>query len=448
MLVPAAIKRPHALGYTIAALIIIISGIASSAYVYVRIDQTGRAHIMDRAETISQAVTPELLSALAGTEEDVERSEYLTLKSLLARMRAVNSDIRFVYLVGERSDKSLFFYVDSEDAESPDYSPPGQEYPEASAAMYDLFTTGTPRTEGPTRDRWGVWISGYAPIYDVDGHVRALLGLDMPASAFVTNAVAYALLPFLFSMVLLVILVGTAQLRARDYRALGQKAEFLSIASHEIRTPLTGIRWAVEGVLATRGVLTDPHTRDILGRVHESCLTLIARVNNLLDVTAFESRGKAVLHKSSIDIRSFVSEIADSLSLSAAQRNVSIVIDPTYDTATTMMADPQTMHHVFFNLISNAVKYTNPDTEVRLSYQLGPTMHSFIFSDKGPGMSPEDQQHIFEGYHRTLEAVRSGQYGSGLGLYLVRTAATLHGGSVTVESAPGTGARFTLNLPR
>lgn len=448
MLFPTQIRRPNPLAYAFTAVAIVAIGIAASIFVYIQMDQSLRGHIMDRALTVAESLSIADISALAGDARDLESESYARLKSLLTRIREVNDDTRFVYLVDTRPNDTLLFLVDSEPADSPDYSPPGQEYTEATPAMHELFRTGQVVTEGPNRDRWGVWISAYAPVVDADGTVIALLGIDLPAYQYMLDIAAYSLLPLLIALLLLVLVTGAERLHAREFQSLGQKAEFLSIASHEIRTPLTGIRWAVESVLTSKKNPVPDDLRVILEHVHESCLMLIARVNNLLDVTALENRGSEVLHKSTITIPSFVEEIVDSLSLSAMQRNVEILIDPSVALAGSLTADPQTMHHVFFNLIANGVKYTNPGTHVVISYAATKSMHVFTVADEGPGMSPHDQQRIFEGYHRTPEAVRSGQYGSGLGLYLVRKATEMHRGTVTVESSPGKGARFTLSLPK
>lgn len=447
MLIPHQIRRPNALAYAFAAIGVVVVGIVASAYVYVAVDRTGRTHIEDRAQTVAVAMSGDLIDRLSGTEADVHSADYRVLKTLLMHMREVNQDVRFAYLVGRHTDGSLFFYADSENPSSSEYSPPGQDYPEATPLMHRVLEAGVSATEGPSPDRWGVWISGYAPVYDSTGRVVALLGLDLPASEFLITALAYSLLPLFLTLLVLILLAAAERMHAKEFKAVGQKAEFLSIASHEIRTPLTGIRWAIETVLKGRNAPTDPEIRTILERVHENCIMLIARVNNLLDVTAFETRGGKVLHRSTFAIKPFVEEIAESLELSAEERDIRVVIDASYDTASTLTADAQTMHHVFFNLIANAIKYTHPHTEVQLTYALERHMHMFRFIDKGPGMSKADQQHIFEGYHRTEEAVRSGQYGSGLGLYLVRKAAEIHGGSVRVESAPGKGACFTLIIP-
>ncbi len=447
-LIPAQIKRPNPLAYAFAGMVVLALGIASSLYVYVMVDKTGRAHIVDRVQTIAQALPAESLKAIAARPGSEQLSDYVAVKDLLIRMRAANHDARFIYVVGAHSDQTLYFLADSEVSGSPEYSPPGQDYPEATALMKDVFTRGISGTEGPDRDRWGVWISGYAPVYDTAGRVVALVGIDIPAVEFILTTAAYALLPLLIALVFLVFVTSAERIHAREYRAVAQKAEFLSIASHEIRTPLTGIRWAVETLLTTKRSPVPQELRPMLEQVHENTIMLIARINNLLDVTAFETRAGGVLHKSRFAARPFIQGIAESLKLSAAQRRVTIRIDDSVTDAGEITADQQTMHHVFFNLLANAVKYTKEDTEVSVSYRGLPRMHEFAIADEGPGMTVTDARHVFDGYHRTEEAVRSGQYGSGLGLYLVRTAIELHGGTVRVESALGAGSKFILTLPK
>ena len=447
-LIPSQIKRPNALAYAFAGVAVLVVGVASSLYVYVMVDRTGRAHLVDRVQTVAQAIPGDTLPAISANPGKEDLPAYTALKDVLIRMRAANHDVRFVYVVGAHTDGSLYFFADSEDSTSLDYSPPGQAYPEATPLMKEVLARGVSGTDGPDRDRWGVWISGYTPVYNSAGRVVALVGVDIPAFEFMATTVAYALLPLLVALIFLVFITSAERIHAREYRAVAQKAEFLSIASHEIRTPLTGIRWAVETVLSSKRSPLPPELRSMLEQVHENTIMLIARINNLLDVTAFETRAGSVLHKTRFAAAPFIQGIADSLKLSAAQRRVTIRIDESVTDAGEILADQQTMHHVFFNLLANAVKYTHEDTEVTVSYRGLPHVHEFSVADEGPGMSAVDARHVFDGYHRTQEAVKSGQYGSGLGLYLARTAVELHGGTVRVESALGAGARFILTLPK
>ncbi len=429
------------------ALLILAICIAAAFYVFDQIDRSSREHILERVATIAVAVPYDDLIVLTGTQEDVGTPAYANVKTYLERMRSVNGDTRFLYLIGKQEDGQLFFYADSESAESPDYSPPGQIYYEATPAMVAFFEDGERRTEGPDRDRWGLWISGYAPVLDSSGNVIAMLGMDLPASRFLTDAAAYALLPILVALMLVIIIFAIERRRAQDRAHVEQKAEFLSIASHEIRTPLTGIRWAVENLLTREHPPVDPKTRAMLAAIHDSCLGLIGRVNNLLDLSTLEDPNAAAMRIETIDIPAFLEDIADSLALSAKPREVRVTLDDSVARAGSFEADRQMMHHAFFNLLTNAIKYTREGSTVTVRHELGGEAHVFRITDQGEGIAEADQERIFAGYYRTKEAVKSGQFGNGLGLYLVKKAAEMHGGSVRVSSTAGEGSTFIISIP-
>jgi len=428
-------------------LLIIAAGIAVSLYVYAQVDRTGRQHIIERTLTLATAIPVGHVQTLSGTEEDLTRPEYIALKSLLMQEREVNPDIRFVYIIGQAPDGELFFYIDSEDSSSDDYSPPGELYPEATPAMYTFFDNGISLAEGPDRDRWGLWISGYAPVRDADGNLIAMLGMDMPAGPYITDLIVYASLPLLFTLLLIILLVLDRTRRRRKEDALAQRAEFLSIASHQIRTPLTGMRWALEQLLASKTSTLSEADRHILSLTHESSSDLIARVNNLLDVTTIEHRGGVNEPNQSVLMRPLFESIKDSLMLSAKRKNITIVLDDTLPNDLELVCDRQAMQHVFFNLIGNAVKYTHPDTDVTVSYGWTPEGHTFCIRDRGLGIAPSEQELIFAGYHRTQQAMDSGEAGSGLGLYLTKQLIELQHGSIRVHSKVGEGSTFTVTLP-
>lgn len=449
MLIPNQDRKRKGLnlGAVLLATFVLAIGGLSASYVYTKVDEAGRSHILERAATIAVAVPQEDLALVAGTEEDLGTVPYESLKGYLARMRSVNPDARFLYLIGQRSTGELFFFADSESAESPDYSPPGQVYYEATPGMFAVFQDAVRRTEGPDQDRWGIWISGYAPVLDEAGKVVALLGMDLPAQNYIVDAVAYALLPFLVSVVVVTGIFALERMRRQELLHLELKEEFLSIASHEIRTPLTGIRWAIEGLLKRRNPPLDARAANVLSLVHESCLGLIGRVNNLLDLTALEGASTSVLRPEPLPLHAFLEDLVDSLTLSAQQRHVTLALDAGVKDAGPVVADRQMLHHALFNLLTNAIKYTREGTTVSISYERAGGTHRIRIADQGNGIPEGAEAKIFSGYSRTDEAVRSGAYGTGLGLYLVKKAAELHKGTIEVRSIPGKGATFILSLP-
>lgn len=429
-----------------AAALVALLGIAGSVYVYAQVDRASRQGVIDRANTLAQAIPASDVGMLRGDASDLGSPAYQELKALMVRERAVNHGIRFIYLIGREPNGTLFFYGDSEDPSSPDYSPPGQEYPEATPEMHAFFQDGQSVSEGPDRDRWGIWVSAYAPVRDADGKLIAMLGMDVPARQYLMDLAAYASLPLLLALLLLILLLADGMRRTRDEGLLSQKAEFLSIASHQIRTPLIGIRWAVEQVLKSEDSALGARDRDILALTHESSLGLIGRVNNLLDITAIERRGPAAPNQSVL-MRPLFEGIADSLSLSAQRKNVTITIDDSVPSGLELIGDRQTLQHIFFNLMGNAVKYTRADTAITISYGWTTDGHEFSIKDHGLGIAPEEQELIFAGYHRTQQAMESGEAGSGLGLYLTKKLVRLQKGSIAVHSAVGKGSTFVVTLP-
>jgi signal transduction histidine kinase len=283
-------------------------------------------------------------------------------------------------------------------------------------------------------------------VLDAQGAVVAVVGLDTSAEEHWLAAAAYALLP-LFAMLALLIIVHTYQRdRLRQLQYIQEKGDFLSIASHEIRTPLTGISWASEILLNNEEIKTHPEAHAMLSLIHSNCQKLLARINSLLNVAGIES-GKRRIKPERVVMHPFLTEIVESLVLSAKERSVDIVIDNSLTQDVVVMCDRETTYHIFFNLLSNAVKYTNTGTKVVMSYKKNSAYHEFTIADNGAGILLEDQKLIFAGYHRTEQAIRSGQPGTGMGLYLTRHAARLQGGDVAVSSELGKGSLFTVRLP-
>ncbi len=445
MLIPDTKPRNRNWTFIGSILIIVLLGIATSVYVGMSVSNNIRQHLLDRANTLGQAITGSAIGRLSGTEADLLNPEYERVKRLLVSIRVVNQDLRFIYINGIRDD-ILFFYVDSEDPTSEDYSPPGQLYEEATQPMYEVFSAQQDQFE-ISRDRWGFWASAYAPIKnEVTGNVVALIGLDVPALEYFSTVFAYAALPLLVMFIMLAILIAAHAIRLRERRYIDQKAEFLSIAAHEIRSPLTGIRWATEGILNNPAHPIDEHTRSVLSLVYGNCVGLIHRINTLLNVTALEHGKTMKLEMKPVKIVPVIEHIADDLRLAAAARQVEIFLDPSMTHDITVMCDEEQIRHVFTNLISNGIKYTSPNTNVRISYDHKGEWQELSVSDMGGGMSEDDIEHVFDGYFRTAEARRGHQYGSGIGLYLARKVALLHGGNITVVSTQGRGTVFTLRL--
>ena len=157
------------------------------------------------------------VSSLHGTAADTGHPSYDDLKNRLALTCRLKEKCRFVYLLGMRPDGTVFFYADSEPAGSPDISPPGQVYDEASALLRQVFTNGQAGVEGPLPDRWGVWVSGFLPVTDpATGRVVAVLGMDVNAADWTWDIASRSALP-IGAVVLVTIIMVTFLLSSPRY---------------------------------------------------------------------------------------------------------------------------------------------------------------------------------------------------------------------------------------
>jgi len=430
--------------YWSAIIAVVVLGMGTTIYAGSKAYIVNRDNLIARVSTIAEVINRQDLSALTGTKNDLGTYGYENIKSLLINIRAVNPDTRFIYLNGLR-EGTIFFYVDSEPTESEDYSPPGQIYEEASVLMHSIFGGEQDGFE-IERDRWGLWASALVPIKDQSGAILALVGMDVPGMRYVEDIIAYGSMPFLLSLILLIFILTIQHLVRREQRYVAQKAEFISIASHEIRAPLTAIRWAAENILSRRPTLLDESTRSTASLILESSNNLISRVNNLLDMSALQVLKSKALHIKEVLIRPIIEDIFQTLKLVAAEHSVRLVIAENVEEDLVVPCDSEQIRHILVNLISNALKFTKSPSDVRVSYATVKGFHEISVHDHGPGISAEDIHKIFEGYYRTDQA-REEKEGTGLGLYVARRIARMHGGDITVQSKHEKGSVFTLRLP-
>ncbi|MEI7890430.1 MAG: hypothetical protein WCI36_00515 [bacterium] len=180
-------------------------GVAFAIYLGFSAHNASKKSLITRANTISQFITAKDIESLAGSSDDLNNKVYNDLKSKLIAINLVNQDIRFVYINGMRNGK-VFFYVDSENADSAAYSPPGQQYDEASDMMKNLFQSNSTGFE-VAGDRWGMWASALVPIDDHEsGKVVALLGVDITARKYITDIFVYSFSSLLLAALIVMLL--------------------------------------------------------------------------------------------------------------------------------------------------------------------------------------------------------------------------------------------------
>jgi sensor histidine kinase regulating citrate/malate metabolism len=199
-------------------LVVIVIGSTSILILTNRIDRAQRDMLLVQAKQAALLVSSQDIASLSGKKEDLSNPVYQRLKTQFTLFREANPQIRFAYVMGyDHGIRAQFFYVDSEPTNSSDYSPPGQLFGDTREEDIQRYLAGEPYTDGPYRDSWGEWISGYAPIKNEQGTVVGIVGVDVATSVWHAQ-IKFARIMIITILVLLVIIVIAA--RRAYYRRL------------------------------------------------------------------------------------------------------------------------------------------------------------------------------------------------------------------------------------
>jgi signal transduction histidine kinase len=228
------------------------------------------------------------------------------------------------------------------------------------------------------------------------------------------------------------------------------KDEFLSTSAHELRTPLTTIRMSAG--LAHEQLVTqaqtgsvDPRLIDLIGLIVESSSRMQSLVNDLLDLTRLE-QGRATLEMEEIDLRDTVRASITATRPLFDSKNQQLVVHLP-EVYCGVIGDAPRLEQVVINLLSNAHKYSPPDSLVEVRVVRSGSTCRVTVRDNGPGVPPEEAEHIFERFYRSSVHRQDRTASTGLGLPIARTIAELHKGQLWVETAPEGGSIFILSLP-
>ena len=230
---------------------------------------------------------------------------------------------------------------------------------------------------------------------------------------------------------------------ARLEDAFRRQRQFTADASHELRTPLTAIKGQVE-VALTRPREPGAY-KEVLRSVNEQVDRLVRLVGSLLTLARADA-GQIPVAPEAIDVPDLVGAAAEQVRPAAQQRDIELVLAA--GPPVTLRADEDLLLQLLLNLLDNAIKYTPSGGRVTAGWSTDGTQIELWVRDTGAGIAPEHLPHIFDRFYRADKARSRADGGTGLGLSICRWITEAHGGSVSVESAPGQGATFTVRLPR
>jgi two-component system, sensor histidine kinase len=222
------------------------------------------------------------------------------------------------------------------------------------------------------------------------------------------------------------------------------KSIFLANMSHEIRTPF-------QGLLGMLNLLDEPNLsgrqRDYLQTARDSALHLLGVLNDILDVSTMES-GTLKLSIAPVQLSSLVQEVDGLMQISARDKSLDLHVYAAGDLPTWVMADATRLRQIMFNLINNAIKFTNEGSVIVELARQPATTSGIVLTvrDTGVGMDADTVSRLFTRFYQADNSLRRRIGGTGLGLEISRNLTRMMGGDIVVSSQPGVGSVFTVTL--
>lgn len=246
---------------------------------------------------------------------------------------------------------------------------------------------------------------------------------------------------------------GSGELRklAETFNTMSEKLEmldksrnqFVSNASHELKTPLATMKILLESIIYQPDMQTEIRT-EFLTDINKEIDRLSLIISDLLTLVSMDAKTMR-LNRENFSLAQVVRDNAHRLAPMAQKRRQEVKLQ--LNDACDMYADNAKLTQVVYNLMENALKYTQEGGTIRVRLIKSGRDAILTVSDNGPGIPKEDQAHIFDRFYRVDKARSRDTGGTGLGLSIVHQMVLMHGGSISVESEEGHGSTFTVELP-
>lgn len=237
--------------------------------------------------------------------------------------------------------------------------------------------------------------------------------------------------------------------KSRLYQQLSElndiKNKFLGIAAHDLRNPISVIKGYLK--LFMGGIVGDvaPKQQEIFVRMDRTCETMLALINDLLDVSAIEA-GKLDLELNKVNLHDYLHDNHESNRLLAEAKSISLKLQIEPDLPE-INIDEDRINQVINNLITNAIKFSYPDTEITLKAERNNNTIEISVADQGQGIPREEIPKVFAEFGRLSVRPTAGEKSTGLGLAIVKRMVEAHKGKIWVKSEQGKGSTFTFSLP-
>ena len=372
----------------------------------------------------------------------------------------------YLYAMAPYQENVHLFIFDAEEPDSENFSPLGEKEALDSYDRAYLLTYKTKSSQFVPRleyhERWGRILSAYMPIFNSNGDVVGVIGIDFHGNYVydaiilgVKQLIAFAVVFILLGLIFYFYLIKGLAKQNEELLRLSEAAEaasraksdFLARMSHEIRTPLNAITGFSELAHQERG---QPETQEYIASIKCAGDRLLGVINDILDISKIES-GQLTTHDAPYDTASLLKGVLTIIRFKATAKSHTLTTDIAPDIPGAMIGDDRRIRQILLNLLDNAVKYTEDGGLIRLTVSGEKTAENAIrltlsVEDSGIGIKPDELPKIFEEFMRLDEKRNSAIEGTGLGLPITHSLCRAMGGDLAVSSEYGKGSVFIATL--
>jgi signal transduction histidine kinase len=398
-------------------------------------------------------------------DQYLQNHPILKLTENMKKIREVNNNLKYIYILELTNTPNVARFITDSDTVIPvDWDVNGKideiEYPPLPGEDYDISEipgvleaqNGPLAVEELYSDKWGTFLSGYAPIKDSNERLIGILAIDVQVDDF-NRVIRATIIPFILLAIVLLsmLLVQTLALvkiwanRVEMVKELDrQKDELLSIVSHQLATPVSSIKWYTEmlidgdlGKLNKAQLEHLQNTQAIIGNMSDL-------VSMILDVSRIQL-GRMHVEKQMINLNELFSEIEKVILPKTIEKRIKYVSKIQKELPLANL-DKRLSRMTIENLLSNAIKYTPTGGNVIFTVTLTNNILRCSVVDTGIGIPKNEQSEIFGKLFRASNA-RSSIDGNGFGLYIAKGAIEGQGGKIWFESEENKGTSFYIDLP-